>query len=86
MADLPPTALHRPVDLAILDADAAGYIKSYIILPSTIWGEGKGNLFEIGYSNPFSLQLPSLIKAALDRKQAGMVGKGQLSFWFSFSA
>jgi len=51
-------------------------LKSYIILPSTIWGEGKGEVFSQNISNSFSQQMPNLIKNALDRGRAGFVGKG----------
>ncbi|KAK7690488.1 hypothetical protein QCA50_005586 [Cerrena zonata] len=37
-------------------------------------------LVDAGIQNPHSLQIPTLIKAALDRKQAGVVGKGN-AFW-----
>lgn len=70
-----PTQMHRDVDLAITAADAEGYIKSYIILPSTIWGLATGRLVDI--QNPHSQQIPSLISAALDRGRAGIVGEGK---------
>ncbi|KAJ7154106.1 hypothetical protein C8R46DRAFT_1118699 [Mycena filopes] len=72
-----PTQMHRDVDLAITEADAEGYIKSYIVLPSTIYGLATGLLVEIGVQNPHSQQIPSLISAALDRGRAGVVGKGK---------
>ncbi|KAJ7806540.1 NAD-binding protein [Mycena olivaceomarginata] len=72
-----PTASHRDVDLAITAADAEGYIKSYIILPSTIYGLATGLLVDAGLQNPHSIQVPSLISAALDRGRAGMVGEGK---------
>ncbi len=75
--ELPDDAAHRPVDLAIIASDAAGDVKSYIVLPSTVWGEATGELFDIGFSNSYSQQLPELIRVALDRQQAGMVGKGK---------
>ncbi|EIN10832.1 NAD(P)-binding protein [Punctularia strigosozonata HHB-11173 SS5] len=77
MASLAPTQIHRDVDLAILDADAAGFLKAYIVLPSTIWGLATGPLFDAGISNPHSIQIPSLIKTSLARGVAGMVGEGR---------
>ncbi|KAJ8072715.1 hypothetical protein PM082_016274 [Marasmius tenuissimus] len=53
-----------------------GYIRSYIILPSTIYSIAQGPLYEARISNPHSIQVPALIKAAIDRRQAGMVGNG----------
>ncbi|KAJ7064773.1 NAD(P)-binding protein [Mycena amicta] len=77
IASLPETQIHRNVDLAITDADAQGYIKSYIILPSTIYGLATGRLVDVGVQNPHSIQIPALISAALDRGRAGMVGEGK---------
>ncbi|KAJ7833056.1 hypothetical protein B0H14DRAFT_3711523 [Mycena olivaceomarginata] len=63
-----PTQMHRDVDLAITAADAKGYIKSYIILPSTIYGLAAGRLVDLGIQNQHSMQIPRLISAALDRE------------------
>ncbi|KAG7089749.1 hypothetical protein E1B28_011403 [Marasmius oreades] len=77
---LAPTQIHRNVDLEIVAADKEGYVKSYIIVPSTIYSVAKGPLFEAGISNPHSIQVPAIIRASLDRKQAGMVGNG-VNLW-----
>ncbi|KAJ7275729.1 NAD-binding protein [Mycena rebaudengoi] len=74
---LAPDQPHRPVDIAITRADAEGYVKTYIILPSTIYGMATGKFVDAGIQNPHSLQVPALIKAALDRGRAGMVGEGK---------
>ncbi|KAI0789836.1 hypothetical protein C8Q75DRAFT_762663 [Abortiporus biennis] len=73
---LPPTAFHRNVDLAIEEADAEGYLKSYNVTPSTIWGVPSTPLVDVGIQNTGSIQIPYLIKAGLGRGQGGMVGKG----------
>ncbi|KAJ6489943.1 NAD-binding protein [Mycena sanguinolenta] len=72
-----PTQMHRDVDLAVTAADAEGYIKSYIVVPSTIYGLASNRLVDMGIQKTHSLQIPALISAALDRKQAGMVGEGK---------
>jgi hypothetical protein len=54
-----------------------GYVKSYIILPSTIYGLATGKLVDIGVQNRHSVQIPFLINASLARGQAGMVGEGK---------
>jgi hypothetical protein len=54
-----------------------GYVKSYIILPSTIYGLATGKLVDIGVQNRHSVQMPFLINASLARGQAGMVGEGK---------
>ncbi|KAJ3514590.1 hypothetical protein NLJ89_g2291 [Agrocybe chaxingu] len=74
---LPPTQVHRNVDLELLRGDKEGYVKTYIVLPSTIYGIATGVLVDQGIQNPHSIQVPSLIQAALDRGRAGMVGQGK---------
>ncbi|KAK0439027.1 uncharacterized protein EV420DRAFT_1203380 [Desarmillaria tabescens] len=74
---LPITQIHRPVDLAIVNADKEGYAKTYIILPSTVYGLSSGRLADAGIHNRQSIQVPSLISASLDRGRAGMVGEGK---------
>ncbi|KAF9565248.1 NAD-binding protein [Agrocybe pediades] len=74
---LPDTQLHRNVDLEVLRADKEGYLKSYIVLPSTIWGIATGVLVEKGIQNPHSQQVPQLVRASLARGRAGMVGEGK---------
>ncbi|RPD82721.1 NAD-P-binding protein [Lentinus tigrinus ALCF2SS1-7] len=74
---IPDTAFHRDVDLLVINADLEGYARTYIVLPSTIYGIAKHALTEAGVSNPQSIQIPTLIKASLARKQAGVVGKGK---------
>lgn len=40
----------------------------------------KNALVDAGIQNPHSIQIPTIIRASLDRGQAGMVGKG-LALW-----
>ena len=54
-----------------------GYVKTYIVLPSTIWGVASNPIIDAGIANKFSIQVPAMIRAALGRGQAGVVGKGQ---------
>ncbi|KAI0091003.1 NAD-P-binding protein [Irpex rosettiformis] len=74
---IPPTAFHRNVDLAIIQADKEGYLRSYIIAPGVIWGIAKNQLVEAGISNNFTKGIHWLIQASIARGQAGIVGKGQ---------
>jgi len=74
---LPPSAPHRPVDILVSGAGKEGYVRTHIILPSTIYGIAKGPLYDKGVSNPHSVQVPALIKASWDRGQGGMVGEGK---------
>ena len=77
---IPPEAIHRPVDLLFLEADAQGYARTVLVLPPTIFGAPSGVLFDKGLANTHSIQIPLMIKAALARGRAGMVGQG-LPLW-----
>ena len=66
---------HRHVHLFIINAtDANPLLKSVIVLPSTIYGIGTG-LF-----NRTSIQIPTLIRAALKRKKAETIGPGEATW------
>jgi hypothetical protein len=54
-----------------------GYVKTYIILPSTIYGIVSNPLVDAGVQNPHSIQVPQLIRASIDRGQGGIVGLGK---------
>ncbi|KAF8177021.1 hypothetical protein BJ912DRAFT_986289 [Pholiota molesta] len=73
---LPVTALHRNVDIPIVEADKAGYVKSYIVTPGTVFGYPSGPLVDLKVQNIHSIQLPYTIKPSLARKQGGYIGKG----------
>ncbi|KZV69699.1 NAD(P)-binding protein [Peniophora sp. CONT] len=77
---LPADAFHREVDIEVVKADQEGYIRSHIIIPSTIWGVLTGRLADEGISHTLSHQIPWAIAAGLKRGQGGMVGKG-LNVW-----
>ncbi|KAI0646705.1 NAD-P-binding protein [Trametes meyenii] len=62
---------------AIIAADTEGYARTHIIFPSTIYAIAEGALFNAGVSNPHSIQIPLLTKAALDRNRSRVVGKGK---------
>ncbi len=76
-SSVPDSAFHRAVDLIVLKADEEGYVKTYIVLPSTVWGVASNPIVDAGIANRFSIQVPGMIKAALDRKQAGVIGQGK---------
>ncbi|EMD34173.1 hypothetical protein CERSUDRAFT_98104 [Gelatoporia subvermispora B] len=77
IGSLSPSQPHREVDLAVIDADAKGYLQAYFVLPSTIYGLASGPLADAGIMNIHSQQIPTLIKSSLDRGAAGMVGEGK---------
>ena len=53
-----------------------GYVRTYIILPCAIYGIAATVLTAAGVQNPYSVQVPTLVRAALARRQGGMVGRG----------
>lgn len=55
----------------------SGYVNTHIVMPSTIWGVASNPIVDAGITNRFSIQVPAMIKAALGRSQAGVVGKGK---------
>jgi len=54
-----------------------GYAKTFIILPSMVYGVATGRLAQLGIQNPHSILIPVLIKLGLHRRQGGMVGNGR---------
>lgn len=73
---LPHEALHRSVDELVVAADKEGYAKTYIVLPSTIYGIPSNALTKAGLQHTSSIQVPALTKASIGRGQGGIVGKG----------
>ncbi|CAF2420325.1 unnamed protein product [Rotaria sp. Silwood2] len=66
---------HRNIDLFIINsADANPLLKAVIVLPPLIYGIGTGPF------NRTSVQLPALIRAALKRHKAEMIGSGQATW------
>ena len=74
---LPPTALHRNVDLEIVNADKEGYVKSYIIVAPQVYGLAKTRFVDAGIQHSQSFIIPNLIKLALARGEVGIFGAGK---------
>ena len=67
--------MHRDVDLFVTDAGQTNpKLKTVIIIPPLIYGIGTG-LF-----NRTSIQLPTLVRAALKRGKAEMIGPGEATW------
>lgn len=77
LKSIPDTAIHRNVECLVVEADEQGYVRSHIILPSTVYAIAKNPLVDAGISNAHSVHIPLVIRGSLDRKRAGMVGKGK---------
>ncbi|KAH9856648.1 NAD-P-binding protein [Lenzites betulinus] len=52
---LPPYSLHRPADSLITSQDAAGYVRTHIVMPAFVYGVPTGVLFDAGISNPHTV-------------------------------
>ncbi|KAK2464833.1 hypothetical protein APHAL10511_003132 [Amanita phalloides] len=72
-----PEALHRNVELLLIDADKSGYVNSYIVSPPTIWGQPTHAFAKAGISHTQSIQIPALIKVSLARGAGSYVGEGR---------
>ncbi|KAH9480255.1 Oxidase ucsJ [Psilocybe cubensis] len=81
---LPETALHRNVDIPLIEADKEGFVKVYLITPGTIFGVPTGQLVDLGLQNTHSMQIPFIVKPSITRKQGGYIGKG-LNTWSAIS-
>ncbi|CAE6455195.1 unnamed protein product [Rhizoctonia solani] len=66
---IPSSALHRPVDIAVLDAHNSGVVDAYIVCPGFVYGPG------IGPVKTTSL-IPIFLQVYLRRRQAYFVGEG----------
>lgn len=67
---LGPKQPHRVIDLQIFAAGEAGFVDTYIITPSTIYGKGRGPC------RTLSQQVNGLIRTGLKRKQVVQIGSG----------
>ncbi|PBK84756.1 hypothetical protein ARMGADRAFT_943154, partial [Armillaria gallica] len=89
---LPSTKAHRNIDLAVLAADKevllacslclsfnhrAGYVKTYIVLPPTIYGVPTSIIHKYSLQRSLVNQVRFLIEASIARKQGGVLGEGK---------
>jgi len=52
-------------------------VKTYIILPSDIYGLASGELVSQGIQHRRSVQVPEIILGSLDRGRGGVIGAGK---------
>ncbi|TCD67903.1 hypothetical protein EIP91_011837 [Steccherinum ochraceum] len=78
--DLPATQWHRHVDIPIIEAATAGYVKSYLVAPGFIYGLATGKFVEAGLVNPVSTVLLGVAMGALAAGQGVLVGS-QKNIW-----
>ncbi|TIV69600.1 MAG: NAD-dependent epimerase/dehydratase family protein [Mesorhizobium sp.] len=72
-AAIPPYAPHRNVDLEVFAAAKEGLLKTYLVVPPTVFGRGLGPFAK----NRMSIQLPRLVYASLVDRRALYVGTGE---------
>ncbi|KAF5323088.1 hypothetical protein D9611_009274 [Ephemerocybe angulata] len=75
IASLPDTQPHRKVDLEVLRGDAEGFVLTYIVVPSTVYGVASNKLVDLGIQSPVQSRL--LLRASIERGQGGMIGLGK---------
>ncbi|CDO74494.1 hypothetical protein BN946_scf184979.g49 [Trametes cinnabarina] len=74
---LPPDALHRGIELLVIDADEnGGYARTHIVTPTLVYGFGHGPLFDAGVSNPYTMAIQFFVQAALKRGSVGIPPEG----------
>lgn len=76
VTSLPDYASHRNVDKVILAAgtDTGSRVKTAIVCPPTIYGQGRGP------GNQRSIQVPELSRLTLERKKGIQIGAGR-TYW-----
>ncbi|KAJ7048770.1 hypothetical protein C8F01DRAFT_1188479 [Mycena amicta] len=77
MATIAPTQLHRPVDLELLAADDQGYINSYIVLPTIVFGIASTPLVDAGVQRPENTLFTHIVPPAVARGRGGFIGEGK---------
>ncbi len=63
--------------VSILSNHLTGYVKTYIVLPPTIYGVPTGILHKHGLQRSLVSQVRVLVEASIARKQGGVVGEGK---------
>ncbi|PFH45986.1 hypothetical protein AMATHDRAFT_8404 [Amanita thiersii Skay4041] len=77
IATLEPTALHRDIEVMVTEADKAGYVRSYIISPPTIWGLPTHTVSKTGITHRHSFQVPMLIRASIAHGNGIIINEGK---------
>ncbi|KZV77138.1 hypothetical protein PENSPDRAFT_645414 [Peniophora sp. CONT] len=81
LLNLPAEHIHYRGDTRARKADEEeGFVRTFTILPSTVWGLRRGPLADAGIGHRHSQPMPALIMASIARGQGGVVGKG-LNVW-----
>ena len=68
---------HLDVDPAIINSDREEFIQAYLVVDGCPNDYISEKFVTAGVANNRSIQIPSLIQAALNRRKAGMIGEGE---------
>lgn len=63
-----------------LTHETSGYVKTYIVLPSTVWGIADNAFTAKGLQKPNSIQIPWIINTSISRGTPMNVGSG-VNLW-----
>ncbi|KAH7403123.1 hypothetical protein BKA64DRAFT_743766 [Cadophora sp. MPI-SDFR-AT-0126] len=74
---IPLSKPHRDVDNSIVQADDAGDINSFIIVPFAVYGTGTGLLHEQIFGNQTSMPVPRLVHVSVEKGAVGQIGPGE---------
>jgi nucleoside-diphosphate-sugar epimerase len=70
---IPRHAPHRLVDIEVFEAARSGLLKTYLVVPPTVFGRGLGPFA----AQRMSIQIPRLVYQSLLHRQALFVGTGE---------
>jgi hypothetical protein len=76
MASVKPN-VYQQITIDAVQADEEGYVDSYLVHPSFVYGASSGRLVDEGLANRLSTPVGMLIKLGIQRRQAGIVGQGK---------
>ncbi|KAF9647141.1 NAD(P)-binding protein [Thelephora ganbajun] len=74
---LPDTQVHRIIDRTIVAAAEEEYARTWIVLPSTVWGLADSIFVKEGLQKPSSQQIPDRIKLNVRLGKAVYIGEGE---------
>ncbi|KAJ7598699.1 hypothetical protein C8J56DRAFT_1039585 [Mycena floridula] len=73
---IPLTALHRNVDVELIQADQQGYVKTHIVVPGLLYGIASGKVADSGAQQTTNRLGWVLFSFVIERGEAGMLGEG----------
>lgn len=80
LAHVPDTP-RRAHDVLVDEANATGYVRCYTLLPSCVYGPASNPFAVAGHAARVSWQVPNLVRIALDRRAAALLGTDDQWTW-----